>query len=162
MKTEIRLSERLSGPIKWALRSFLPPLYLLTLSLTLSIPFLSPLRAAEGTLVRLNNIAKTVSSPLVQSVPPGTNNIVTLFSLNTAEFDGRTILRTVQNTGICPVLYSINTTNVSTTNYHGILACGSAARDGLGSVLDLSNIPFPVSFYTETATGVLAVVELTQ
>ncbi len=134
----------------------------LTLSLTLSIPFALPSRAAEGTLVRLNNIAQAVSAPSINQVLPGSTNIVTLFALNTAEFDGRTILRTVQNTGLCPVLYSINTTNISTTNYHGVLAGGSAARDGLGSVLDLSNIPFPVSFYTETATGVLAVVELTQ
>jgi len=72
MKTKIRLSERLSGPIKWALRSLLPPLYRLTLSPTLSIPF----RLLFWSLV-IGHWSLLPASAQRQSVPRATTPLTT-------------------------------------------------------------------------------------
>jgi hypothetical protein len=101
--------------------------------------------------------ATAVSAPQIVTVT--STAVSTVFSLNPSLGVGRPILRTVQNTGTQPVLYLINSTNVSTTSYHGVLAAGQANRDGLGTVLDLSKVPFPVSFITESGSTTIAVVE---
>lgn len=111
-------------------------------------------------VVREDHLANAVSSPLL--VTATATNVVTLFSTNASRTAGRVLLRTVQNVGTVPVLYLIGSTNVSATNYHGVLAGGAAARDGLGSLLDLSRAPWPVSFQCESNSTVLCGVELTQ
>ena len=43
----------------------------------------------------------------------------------------------IQNVGTFPIFYALNTI-AGPNEYHGILAAGNAAQDGLGSVVDLS------------------------
>jgi hypothetical protein len=115
---------------------------------------------AQSTLVKIQGKAEGFSLPLVLTI--SSTNITTLFSTNQATSLGRILLRTVQNTGTNACLYTIGVTNVSGTNYHGVLAGGSALRDGLGSILNLQHVPWPVSFTTESGTTTIAAIELTQ
>lgn len=115
--------------------------------------------AADGPLVRVNHLGDTVAAPYVTNV---STTVITLFSTNKSELNGRVLVRTVQNNGTTPVLYAINFTNVSATAYHGIIAPGVASRDGLGSVLDLSAIRYPVSFRTESGSSEISIVEIRQ
>ncbi len=68
-------------------------------------------------------------------------------------------LRLIQNVGTVPVLYSLGST-ASSTNYHGVLAAGLNARDGLGSIVDLSNWKGSVSIAVESGTGSVATLDL--
>lgn len=113
-----------------------------------------------GALVRVNQLGTGVSAPLLVTV---TNNaVVTVLSTNESTTAGRVVLRTIQNVGTNPVLYCIASTNVSPTNFHGVLAGGSGMRDGLGSLLDVSRVPWPISLKCETGFTVIAVTEVTQ
>lgn len=112
------------------------------------------------TEVEIMDLASAVSNPQIVNV---TNNaVVTVFANNPSRSKGRVILRTIQNTGTVPFLYLINSTNVSTANYHGVVAGGALVRDGLGSILDLSKISYPISLTTETGGTTVSVIELTQ
>jgi hypothetical protein len=135
--------------------------YLLNIALVLGLAFAATAQPAPGALVRVNAKAEAVAVPQILAV---SNAVVTVFGTNNSTSGGRVLLRTLQNTGTNAVLYLINpSSTVSSTNYHGVLAGGVAVRDGLGSVLDLSKVPYPVSLITESANGTtVAVVELTQ
>lgn len=117
-----------------------------------------PFTANYGAFVRLNHLATDVSSPSVITV---TTNAQTLFSERLSGSDGRVLLRTMQNTGTKAVIFAIGST-VSLTNYHGILAAGSVARDGLGSVVDLRNWRGTISVMTETGTSTVSLMEMIQ
>ncbi len=114
-----------------------------------------------GGLVRVNHLAENIAPPFLTNV---TTAGMTLFSTNASRTAGRVLIRTVQNVGMVPVLYVINaTTNSVATNYfHGIISGGVTNLDGLGSILDLSKVPFPVTFATASSSSVVSVVELTQ
>jgi len=135
--------------------------YFLTITLAFGLEFVAAAQPAPGALVRVNAKAEAVAAPQILTV---SNAVVTVFGTNNSTSGGRVLLRTFQNTGTNALLYLINPTNaVSSTNYHGVLAGGVSVRDGLGSVLDLSKVPYPVSLITESANGTtVAVVELTQ
>ena len=109
-------------------------------------------------MVRVQHLAADVTAPQLTTV---TTNAQTLFTERESPQNGRVLIRTLQNTGTTPVLYALNST-ASATNYHGILAAGLVVRDGLGSVVDLSNWRGTVSVVTETGTSVVSVFELTQ
>jgi hypothetical protein len=114
---------------------------------------------AEG-YFKLQQTANAVAAPQLLSVSNTT--YVTVFTNNLSVTDGRVLLRSLQNTGTNPVLYAINTTNVSVTNYHGIIAGGKANLDGTGGILDLSRVPWPVSLTAVSGTSQVSVIELTQ
>jgi hypothetical protein len=109
--------------------------------------------------VQVQHLAEGVSAPQVVTV---TTNVVTVYSNRTGVAYGRVLGRTIQNCGTNAFLYLIGSTNVSATNYHGVVAGGSAVRDGLGSILDLSRVTAPVSMRCESGTTEIAVIELTQ
>lgn len=115
--------------------------------------------AGAQTMMRVQQLASGWSAPAIVQV---TTNPVTVLSTNTLRADGGVLCRFVQNVGTLPVLYLIGATNISATNYHGVIAGGQANRDGLGSVLDLSRTSWPVTFMTESATGRVSVVEMTR
>lgn len=115
--------------------------------------------AQPGPLTRINHLAYSVSSPSLVTV---TTTAQTVFTANATQDVGRVLVRTIQNTGTVPILYRIGTSDASAAAYHGVIAAGSVAKDGLGSILDLSKVPFPVSLITESSTSVAALVELTQ
>lgn len=129
-------------------------LFWLCVALAVALPVL----AAQFEFTREHHLALSVSSPNVVTV---TTTPQTVFTQNLALTDGRVLVRTLQNTGTTPVLYAIGAT-VTGTAYHGILAGGSVAKDGLGTVLDLSRVRGTVSLMTESGTSTVAVVELTQ
>jgi acetyl-CoA carboxylase carboxyltransferase component len=120
---------------------------------------LVPLLQAD-TYVRVQKKAEACASPQVLTV--NSSGVVTVFGTNNATQLGRILYRSIQNTGVVPFLYTINSTNVSTSNYHGVVAGGQVIRDGLGSIVDFSKIPYPVSMTTESGSTTVAVVELTQ
>jgi hypothetical protein len=112
--------------------------------------------------VKVQQGAEGVSAPALVTVT--NTSVVTVFgsTTNDSVTAGRVLFRSIQNVGTVPILYRINSTNVSVTNYHGVIAGGTTNRDGLGSVLDLSRIRWPVSLRTEGGGGQVSVVELTQ
>ena len=95
----------------------------------------------------------TITSTNVTTIWPTNNPSVTL---------GRVLYRSIQNTGTNAFLYLINSTNVSATNFTGVAAGGAAVRDGLGGIVDMSKIPWPVSLKTESGSTTISVTELTQ
>jgi Zn-dependent alcohol dehydrogenase len=115
--------------------------------------------AQNGAIVRVNHLAEEVSAPRVLTV---SNGVVNVFSNNASRTDGRTIVRTIQNTGTNALFYCIGNTNVTATNYHGILAAGSAMRDGLGSIGSFHATSTPIYIRSVTNWTEVAVVELTQ
>jgi hypothetical protein len=170
MKTESENRKRNrkweSGKVgKWALAHFpalrtFSPAHLLTCGfIAAALLFCAPARAQVGLPVRVYQLGETVSAPVVTNI---TTTVVTLFSTNKAQLDGKVLNRFVQNHGTVPVLYAINFTNVSATAYHGVIAPGVALRDGLGSVVDFSAIRFPVSFRTESGSAEITIVEIKQ
>jgi len=68
-------------------------------------------------------------------------------------------VRFIQNVGTVPLLYCLGGT-ASVTNYHGIIAAGTVARDGLGSVAHLENWRGSVSVAVESGTGAWVAVEV--
>lgn len=107
-----------------------------------------------------DKLAATVAAPNLVAV---SNAPVTIFSTNASVTDGRILSRTIQNVGTNPVLWLINSTNVSNTNYDGVIAAGTTNRDGKGGTLDVSSIPYPISLITESTAGTtVSAVELTQ
>lgn len=118
-----------------------------------------PASAQQGIPVRVYQLGEVVSAPYITNI---TTSVTTLFSTNRAILDGKVLHRFVQNNGTVPVLYAINYTNVSATAYHGILAPGVSLRDGLGSVVDLSAVRFPVSFRTESGSSEISIIEMKQ
>lgn len=70
-------------------------------------------------------------------------------------------LRLLQNVGTVPVLYRLGGT-ASASAYHGVLAPCSTARDGLGSVVNLTAWRGSVSIAVESGTGVVSTVEIVQ
>lgn len=112
------------------------------------------------TYVKIQKKAEAIASPQVLVI--SSTNVVTVFGTNNAVQLGRILYRSIQNTGVVPFLYTINSTNVTITNYHGVVAGGSTLRDGLGSIVDFSKIPYPISLTTESGATTIAVVELTQ
>lgn len=109
---------------------------------------------------RINITAYAASAPT--NIVAVSTTPTAIFSSNTSLDQGRVLMRTVQNVGTVAVLYSINSTNVSSSAYHGVIAAGSVARDGIGSVLDLARVPFPIYVATESGTSSVVAVELTQ
>ena len=110
--------------------------------------------------VKVNQKADAYSGVQLLSV---TNSAVTtVFSANASVTMGRVLYRGIQNTGTNAFLYLIGSTNVSSTNFTGIVAGGQAVRDGLGSIVDLSRAPWPVSLKTESGGTTVTAVELTQ
>jgi hypothetical protein len=97
-----------------------------------------------------------VSDPSIIST---TSNALALVTITNTWGNENIHKRTIQNVGTVPVLYCLGTT-ASATNYHGVLAPGSVARDGLGSVLDVSTWRGSVSVAVESGTGVVAAFEL--
>lgn len=63
-------------------------------------------------------------------------------------------IRYMQNCGNMPVKYAINT-EVAAESFHGILAGGTVADDGLASVIDLSR--FKGSIYAMSTGGDLRI-----
>jgi len=109
--------------------------------------------------VRIDDASRTVVAPSIVTV---TTDAQYVFTANTTYLNfGRVLKRAIQNTGTNAVLYAIGSV-ASTSNYHGILAGGTAVRDGLGSVVDLSSYPGQVSIVTESGSSTVALVELQQ
>lgn len=103
-----------------------------------------------------NGATNSVSSPTIVST---TSNTVALAANVTAGGYENVRLRLIQNIGTVPVLYCLGGT-ASASNYHGVLAPGIAARDGLGSVLDLTSWKGSVSVAVESGTGSVSTVEV--
>jgi hypothetical protein len=137
------------------------PFLLCSLALLLLGALCAP--AADGPMVRINHLGDTVSSPRpgIGYTNVGTS-VITLFTTNAARQATRTLVREVRNMGTFAVMYAINNTNVSTNSLHGVIAPGTAIRDGLGGKLDLSAVPYPVSFRTATGDADLAILEVKQ
>jgi hypothetical protein len=115
---------------------------------------------AQTAYVKIQKKAEAIAAPQVLVI--ASTNVVTVFGTNNVTTTGRILYRSIQNTGVVPFLYTINSTNVSITNYHGVVAGGSIIRDGLGSIVDFSKIPYPVSLTTESGATTAAIVEETQ
>jgi hypothetical protein len=112
------------------------------------------------TMVKVNQTAEQIAAPSIITV---TTTPQTLFTTNSSRSGGRVLFRSIQNTGTQPVLYALNSGGtVSTVSYHGVVAGGSGSRDGLGSIVDLSRVPYPVTVATESGTTTIAIIELTQ
>ena len=113
-----------------------------------------------GQAVVIQQKAEAYTAPRLLTV---TNALITtVFTANQSVTRGRVLYRSIQNTGTNAFLYLINSTNVSSTNFTGVVAGGSAVRDGRGSIVDLSRVPWPVSLTTESGATTVSVVELTQ
>jgi len=108
--------------------------------------------------VRVDNLSTSVVAPQIVTVT-GTAQYV--FTASDVRTQGRVFVRTIQNTGTSPVLYAIGSV-ASASSYHGVIAAGSTARDGLGSVVDLSRFPGRVPVVTESGTSTICLVELQQ
>lgn len=123
----------------------------------------APILASAQVFVRIANQGETVSAP---TAGIGYTNIgtsaITLFSTNASRSAGRVLMREVRNMGTVPVMYAINNTNVATNSLHGVLAAGTAIRDGLGGVRDFSAVPFPITFRTATGNADVSILEVTQ
>lgn len=111
--------------------------------------------ASTGSHSTVGGVVNQVSEPVIISTT--TNAVVFDATVSTGPENTRT--RTVQNVGTVPVLYRLGGT-ASDTEYHGVLAPGSAARDGLGSVLDVSTWRGSVSIAVESGTGVVVATEV--
>jgi hypothetical protein len=109
--------------------------------------------------VKVDHLAKAVKAPQVLTI--GTS-VTLVFTNNESTTEGRIIVRTLQNTGTVPLLYAINQSDVTTASYHGVIAPGSVARDGLGSIVDFSHIPYRVAVKTESSSTTVALVDITQ
>jgi len=113
-----------------------------------------------GQAVVIQQKAEAYMAPRLLTV---TNALITtVFTANQSVTRGRVLYRSIQNTGTNAFLYLINSTNVSSTNFTGVVAGGSAVRDGRGSIVELSRVPWPVSLTTESGATTVSVVELTQ
>lgn len=120
-------------------------------------------QAADGPLVRVNHLGDTVTSPAAGiGYTNVTTSVLTLFSTNASRSADRVLFRQVQNMGTVPVMYAINSTNVLTNSLHGVIAAGTAIRDGLGGRVDLSAFPYPISFRTASGNADIAVIEVRQ
>lgn len=121
-----------------------------------------------GAWARVNQLATEASVPRVYTISNSAATMV--FGTNGEAQAGRTIVRVIQNTGTNPVYFVLGSTNVplslrtniSPTNYHGILAGGQSMRDGLGSVGNFSHTWFPIYLRSVTNTTEVSVIELTQ
>lgn len=110
--------------------------------------------------VKVNQKAEAYSGVQLLSL---STNVTTVWATNNlSSTTGRVLYRGIQNTGTNPFLYLIGSTNVSATNFTGVAAGGQAVRDGLGSIVDLSRVPWPVSLKTESGETTASAVELTQ
>ena len=98
----------------------------------------------------------TVSAPNLVAV---STTATTAILARTNDPAGHSFLRVMQNVGTVPVLYALGST-VAVTNYHGVLAPCSAARDGLGSLVDLSYWRGTVSVMCESGSGTVSAVEI--
>ena len=113
-----------------------------------------------GQAVVIQQKAEAYTAPRLLTV---TNALITtVFTANQSVTRGRVLYRSIQNTGTNAFLYLINSTNVSSTNFTGVVAGGSSVRDGRGSIVELSRVPWPVSLTTESGATTVSVVELTQ
>ena len=117
--------------------------------------------AASGQVqVQIQQKAEAYTAPKLLTVTNGP--VTTVFTTNNVLTHGRILYRGIQNTGTNAFLYLIGSTNVSSTNFTGVVAGGLAVRDGRGSIVDLSRVPWPVSLTTESGATTISVVELTQ
>ena len=121
---------------------------------TLSIAAVS-WTASTGSHSYVGGTQNMVTEPVIISTT--TNAVV--FDATVSTGPERIRQRTIQNVGTVAVLYRLGGT-ASDTEYHGVLAPGSAARDGLGSVLDVSNWRGTVSIAVESGTGVVVATEV--
>ena len=131
-----------------------------TIGLTLGLALALALPALGQASVEVNQKAEAYSGVQLLSVTNTTPT--TAFSTNTSTTTGRVLCRSIQNVGTNAFLYLIGSTNVSATNFTGVVAGGAALRDGLGSILDLSRVPWPVYMKTESGSTTVSAVELTQ
>ena len=122
--------------------------------------------------VKIQQKAEAYSGVLLLTI---TNTVATTIwtNANNSVTQGRILYRGIQNTGTNAFLYLIvgpnlagstnaALTNVSSTNYTGVVAGGLATRDGVGGIVDLSKVPWPVSVITESGVTAISAVELTQ
>ena len=117
--------------------------------------------AASGQVqVQVQQKAEAYTAPKLLTVTNGP--VTTVFTTNNVLTHGRILYRGIQNTGTNAFLYLIGSTNVSSTNFTAVVAGGLAVRDGRGSIVDLSRVPWPVSLTTESGATTISVVELTQ
>ena len=114
--------------------------------------------AWSQTMVRVQQLSTAIIPPSIITVSNGAQYV---FTASTVRADGRVLFRSMQNTGTNAVIYAIGSV-ASTSSYHGVIAGGSAVRDGLGSVVDLSRYPGQISVITESGTSTIAIVELQQ
>lgn len=156
-------------------------LILLTCSLTHLLTYSAH---AQGAWTRENHAAEGVAYPRVLSV---SNLAVEIFGTNTSDqagatTSGRVLRRYIQNNGTNPLYYILKgtnnftglqpsgavLTNISVTNYHGIIPCGTAVRNGQGGTLDLSYwrwsvyVSVPTNSAGATNMTEISVLELTQ
>ncbi len=77
------------------------------------------------------------------------------------EKNDSTVWKFLQNCGTNVVYWAagVGAGDVSTTNFHGILAACTAQDDGLGSVVNLSRIPGPIYLYSVSGVMRVAVTE---
>ena len=113
-----------------------------------------------GQAVVIQQKAEAYTAPRLLTVTNAA--VTTVFTANQSVTRGRVLYRSIQNTGTNAFLYLIGSTNVSSTNFTGVVAGGLAVRDGRGSIVDLSRVPWPVSLTTESGATTVSVVELTQ
>lgn len=119
--------------------------------------------ASAQVMVRVDGTGNAVSSPLpgIGYTNIGTSAL-TLFSTNASRSAGRVIFREVRNMGTVPIMYAVNNTNVATNSLHGVIAAGTAIRDGLGGKVDFTAVPYPITFRTATGNADIAILEVTQ
>lgn len=98
------------------------------------------------------NSLATARTPNVRSVTSST--AVEVFTAGV----GNTI-KMVQNNGTNALLYGIGVVP-TTSSYHGTIAGGTRARDGLGTSVDFSAVSVPIYVITESGTTEISVLEL--
>ena len=118
------------------------------------------LPATAQQIVEVQQKAEAYSG--VQLLTITSTSVTTVWTNNPSATRGRVLYRGIQNTGTNAFLYLIGSTNVSSTNFTGVVAGGAATRDGLGSIVELSRAPWLISVKTETGQTTVSAVELTQ
>lgn len=111
---------------------------------------------STGTGSVVGGTTNLVSEPTLIST---TSNAVAFTATESSGGIENKRIRVLQNVGTVPVLYRLGGT-AAADNYHGVLAPCTAARDGLGSVVDLSAWRGSVSIAVESGTGEVAAIEI--
>lgn len=116
--------------------------------------------AQDGSFFRENQLGKSVTAARIVMV---TNTVpTTVFTNIASRTEGRVLVRRLQNEGTGVVYYLLGSTNVSATNYHGILAAGTALANGTGGTVELNQWGGIVSALSASGTNNLATLEIKQ